>query len=62
MGGTLRWRDACSEVPPEALVSRVEASATGRAPACERTMKLPLPVKAMRARESRAIREKLDCT
>lgn len=39
----------------EALVSRVEAFAAGRAPARERTMKQSLPVKAMGARESRVI-------
>jgi putative transcriptional regulator len=50
------------EFDAETLVSRVEAFAAGRAPARERTMKLPPPVKAMRAREIRAIRERLGCT
>lgn len=46
----------------EALVARVEAFAAGRAPVRERTIKLPPPVKAMPAKEIRAIRARLGCT
>lgn len=46
----------------EKLVARVEAFAAGREPSCERTVKLPPPVKAMRAAEIRAIRTRLGCT
>jgi putative transcriptional regulator len=45
-----------------ALVARVEGFAAGRAPARERAMKLPPPVKAMPAKEIRAIRTGLGCT
>ncbi len=44
------------------LVARVERFAAGRAPARERTVKLPPPVKAMPAKEIRAIRTRLGCT
>jgi putative transcriptional regulator len=50
------------EFDAEALVSRLEEFAAGRAPARERTIKLPPPVKAMQAKEIRAIREGLGCT
>lgn len=46
----------------ETLVARVEAFAAGRAPVRERTIKLPPPVKAMPAKEIRAIRARLGCT
>lgn len=46
----------------EALVARVEAFAAGRAPVRERTLKSPPPVKAMPAKEIRAIRARLGCT
>jgi putative transcriptional regulator len=53
-----------TEIPfdAETLVSRVEAFAAGRAPSGEHTVKLPPPVKAMPAREIRAIRVRLGCT
>ncbi len=46
----------------EALVARVEAFAAGNAPSRERTIKLPPPVKAMPAKEIRALRARLGCT
>ena len=45
-----------------ALVARVEGFATGHAPARERTVSLPPPVKAMPARQIRALRLQLGCT
>ena len=53
-----------TEIPFDAktLVSRVEAFAAGRANARERTVNLPPPVKAMPAKEIRAIRIRLGCT
>ncbi len=46
----------------DALVARVEAFAAGRAPARECVMKIPPPIKAMNAREIRAIRVGLGFT
>lgn len=46
----------------EALVARVEGFAAGRVPACERTVSLPSPIKAMPARQIRALRLQLGCT
>jgi putative transcriptional regulator len=46
----------------EELVARVEGFAAGREPARERVVKLPPPVKAMPAKEIRAIRARLGCT
>ncbi len=53
-----------AEIPFDAatLVARVEGFAAGRTPSRERTVKLPLPVKAMPAKEIRAIRLGLGCT
>lgn len=53
-----------SEIPfnAEMLVARVEGFAAGRERSRERTMKLPPPVKAIPAKEIRAIREVLGCT
>ena len=45
-----------------ALVARVEGFAAGRTPTRERTVKLPPPVKAIPAKEIRAIRALLGCT
>lgn len=45
-----------------ALVARVEGFAAGRTPARERTVNLPPPVKAMPAKEIRALRVRLGCT
>ena len=45
-----------------ALVARVEGFAAGHAPARERTVNLPPPVKAMPARQIRALRLQLGCT
>ena len=44
------------------LVARVEGFAAGRAPARERRVSLPPPVKAMPARAIRALRLQLGCT
>jgi len=46
----------------EALLARVEGFASGRENARERTVKLPSPVKAIPAKEIRAIRAGLGCT
>jgi putative transcriptional regulator len=46
----------------EALVARVESFAEGRARTRERIIQVPPPIKEMRAREIRAIREQLGCT
>lgn len=46
----------------EALVTRVEGFAAGRTPARERTVSLPPPVKAMPARQIRALRLQLGYT
>ena len=43
-------------------VARIEGFAAGLQPARERTIKLAPPVKAMPAKEIRAIREQLGCT
>jgi putative transcriptional regulator len=53
-----------SEIPfnAEMLVARVKGFAAGRERSRERTMKLPPPVKAIPAKEIRAIREVLGCT
>ncbi len=53
-----------TEIPFDAaaLVARVEGFAAGRERARERAIKLPPPVKAMPAREIRAIRARLGCT
>jgi putative transcriptional regulator len=53
-----------TEIPFDAmtLIARVEGFAAGREPARERTVKLPPPVKAIAAKEIRAIRERLGCT
>ena len=53
-----------SEIPfnVETLVARVEGFAAGRERSRERTVKLPPPVKAIPAKEIRAIREVLGCT
>lgn len=45
-----------------ALVARVEGFAGGHAPARERTVSLPPPVKAMPARQIRALRQQLGYT
>lgn len=45
-----------------ALVARVEGFAAGQAPARERTVTLPPPVKAMPAKAIRALRIQLGCT
>lgn len=50
------------EFDAEALVARVEAFAAGRAPTRERTVKVPPAIRAMPAKEIRAIRAKLGCT
>jgi len=47
------------EFDAEALVARVEGFAAGREPAHERAVKLPPPVKAIPAKEIRAIRARL---
>ena len=44
------------------LLARVEGFAAGREPARERTVKMPPPVKAMPAKEIRALRARLGCT
>lgn len=44
------------------LVRRVEGFVAGRERAREQTLKLPPPVKAMPAKEIRAIRARLGCT
>jgi len=44
------------------LVRRVESFSSGAEPARERKLKLPPPVKAIPAREIRAIRARLGCT
>jgi putative transcriptional regulator len=46
----------------EKLVARVESFAAGSEPSRERTVKLPPPVKSIRAKEVRAIRVQLGCT
>ena len=46
----------------EMLVARVEGFAAGRERTHERTVKLPPPVKAIPAKEIRAIRTLLGCT
>ena len=46
----------------DTLLSRVEGFAAGVEPAREHTIKLAPPVKAMPAKEIRAIRERLGCT
>ena len=46
----------------EMLVARVEGFAAGRERTRERTVKLPPPVKAIPAKEIRAIRTLLGCT
>ena len=46
----------------ETLVSRVEAFAAGRGPSRERVVRIPPPIKEMKAREIRAIREGLGFT
>jgi putative transcriptional regulator len=45
-----------------ALLARVEGFAAGREPSREHTVKLPPPVKAIPAKEIRAIRTRLGCT
>ncbi len=52
------------EIPfdAEKLVTRVEGLAAGRARTRDHTMKLPPPVKAIAAREIRAIRTRMGCT
>src|SRR4051794_33080197 len=47
---------------PAELVARVEGFAAGRQAAREHTIKLPPPVKAIPAKEIRAIRLGLGCT
>lgn len=44
------------------LLRRMKNFAEGREPVSERTIKLPPPVKAMPAKEIRAIRARLGCT
>ena len=53
-----------TEIPfnAEMLVARVEGFAAGRERTHERTVKLPPPVKAIPAKEIRAIRTLLGCT
>jgi len=53
-----------TEIPfnAEMLVARIEGFAAGRERSRERTVKLPPPVKAIPAKEIRAIREVLGCT
>ena len=53
-----------TEIPfnAETLLARVEGFAAGRERSIERTIKLPPPVKAIPAKEIRAIREVLGCT
>jgi putative transcriptional regulator len=53
-----------TEIPfdAEALVARVEAFAAGQAPARERKVNLPPPIKAMPAKAIRALRLQLGCT
>ena len=45
-----------------ALVARVEGFAARQAPARERTLNLPAPIKAMPAKAIRALRIQLGCT
>ena len=58
----MKTKKAAISFDAGALVARVEGFAAGRQPARERTMKLPPPVKPIRAKQIRAIHVGLGCT
>jgi putative transcriptional regulator len=57
-----RTREPQTQFDARELAARVEAFAAGRAPARERKVNLPPPVKAMPAKAIRALRLKLGST